>query len=277
VDCESAHGRLEASSQANASLRFFVCVKLTKFYFFIKMAVDYKTYYIYLHRRNDTGEVFYVGKGTNTPRGKYQRAFHKRKRSRVWNAIVSKSGYSIEILVDYFVEEDAFIMERQQIAFYGRYCDGGRLCNLTMGGEGSSGFVPTKKTREKLRQANSGELHANWGKKLSLQTCRKKSESMRISPLNLSGKKLPDWWKQRIAVTKVGPLNPMYGRTGAAHPNSIKVLDNSNGHIFPSVTAAAKFINIKTGTLYSMLFGLNPNKTQMELAWPIPKPRNRAR
>lgn len=44
------------------------------------------SFYTYLHRRNDTGQVFYVGKG------KGQRAHDKYKRSAHWKRIVAKHG-----------------------------------------------------------------------------------------------------------------------------------------------------------------------------------------
>ena len=33
------------------------------------------TYFIYVHRRDDTNEVFYVGKGTRTQTKQYSRAY----------------------------------------------------------------------------------------------------------------------------------------------------------------------------------------------------------
>lgn len=224
------------------------------------------TYFIYLHRRADTGEVFYVGKGTHTHKKQYERAFVTKKRSKFWNAIVAKCGHSIELIADFFTEADAFAMERDLIALYGRRRDGGSLCNLTLGGDGSSGLEKSFETLEKLRAAVAGERHANWGKKLSPETCRKKSESMKASPMNLRGKKLPDWWRQRIAATKVGTLNPMNGKTGAAHPNSRRVRDKTTGTIYDSVLIAAEERGHNMKTLYNWLSGHRPNPTTLEFA-----------
>jgi hypothetical protein len=224
------------------------------------------TYFIYLHRRNDTGEVFYVGKGTRTHKRQYERAYITDKRSAFWSAIVAKAGYSIELVVDCFVEAYAFEMERSLIALHGRRLDGGTLCNMTMGGEGHAGFAPTQETREKLHAAVAGPLHANWGKKLSEETCHKKSESMKSSLLNLKGKKLPDWWKDKIAATKVGTLNPMHGKTGAAHPNSRKVRCTVTGALYDSVLIAAEAQGHKMKTLYNWLSGHRSNPTSLEFA-----------
>ena len=224
------------------------------------------TFFIYVHRRNDTGEVFYVGKGTRTHKKQYERAYVSKKRSQFWTAIVAKAGYSIELIADYFTEADAFEAERTLIGIHKRRCDGGTLCNLTLGGEGSVGLPKSAETLEKLRAASSGERHANWGKKLSLETCRRKSESMKISPLNLSGKKLPDWWKQKMADAKVGAMNPMYGKTGAASPVSRKVQDRISGVVYDSVLLASEAQGFKMNTLYNWLSGRRTNPTSLEFA-----------
>lgn len=224
------------------------------------------TYFIYLHRRMDTMDVFYIGKGTRTHKAQYVRAYVVKKRSSFWNAIVSKAGYSVELVADFFNEDDAFAKEKELIEEHGRKCEGGTLCNLTTGGEGHSGLPMSDDARAKLSARNTGKGHFNWGKKLSKETCKNKSESMKSSPLNLSGKKLPDWWKQKIAATKVRALNPMYGKTGADHPNSRKVRDVANGNMYDSVQIAADATGQKMKTLYNWLSGHRKNPTTLEFA-----------
>lgn len=224
------------------------------------------TYFIYLHTRNDTGAVFYVGKGTKTAKKQYERAYITKKRSRYWQAIAHKAGYEVTLYAEFYAEQDAFDMERALIAEFRRACDGGTLCNLTLGGEGHVGLSASPETRAKLSASVSGERHFNWGKKLSAETCRRKSESMKASEHNLKGKTLPDWWRGRIAAGKIGALNPMYGKTGAAHPNSRKVRDRASGAIYDSVQIAADAMGFKMKTLYNWLSGHRPNPTTLELA-----------
>lgn len=223
------------------------------------------TFYIYLHARLDTGEVFYVGKGTRTHSKQYQRAHVTKRRSGYWAAIANKAGHEVRLVADFWREADAFDMERELIAHYRRTCDGGTLCNLTLGGDGHSGLSASDATRAKLSAAFSGEKHPNWGKKLSAETCRKKSETLKASPLNLRGKKLPDWWKAKIAATKVGERNPMHGKTGEAHPMSRRVRDRASGAVYPSITAAAKAIGLRMQRLHNMLTGHRVNTSTMEL------------
>lgn len=222
-------------------------------------------FFIYQHKTADTGMVFYIGKGT-VKRGSYERAYVTKKRSKFWQAIVEKHGLVVELLETFETEEAAFECERKLIALHGRRTDGGTLCNMTMGGDGHVGLTASAETRAKLRAAVSGEKHPNWGKQLSAETRRKKSDSMKASPHNLKGKKLPDWWKQRIAATKVGDRNPMHGRKGAQHPMAKVVINAAYGLVFESVTEAAEFYGVKVKTLYNQLTGHRTNKLNLEFA-----------
>lgn len=222
-------------------------------------------FYVYQHKTADTGMVFYIGKGT-ARRGGFERAYTANKRSKFWQSIVKKHGVIVEVLELFPTEEEAFNRERQLISIHGRMIEGGSLCNLTAGGDGHSGFSPSPETRAKLSLAVSGEKHPNWGRKLSQETCRKKSETLKSSPHNLKGKKLPNWWKRKIAATKIGELNPMYGKTGAAHPNSRRVRNKITGASYDSVQIAADHLGFKMKTLYNWLSGHRKNPTELEFA-----------
>jgi len=98
-------------------------------------------FYVYVHKRNDTGSVFYVGKGSG------RRAFWKNGRNKHWHSIVDKHGYSVEIISSDMTEDDAFILEKSTIQKYGRK----NLCNYTDGGDGSSGSVRTEAQKNLMR------------------------------------------------------------------------------------------------------------------------------
>ena len=99
------------------------------------------TYFIYVHRRDDTNEVFYVGKGTRTQTKQYSRAYVTTKRNHFWRNITSRTTFTVELVADFFTEEDAFEMERELIATYRRRKDGGTLCNLTLGERGTAAIL----------------------------------------------------------------------------------------------------------------------------------------
>lgn len=139
------------------------------------MAKDNNTrdFYVYLHSKATTGEVFYVGKGNG------DRAYSKHGRNQYWNRVVKKHGYTVELYATGLQEWYAFELEKELIAYYGRE----NLTNGTDGGEGTSGFFPDEETRKKLSIARRGEKNHQFGKPHSEETKKKISESKKgVSP-----------------------------------------------------------------------------------------------
>jgi len=101
-------------------------------------------FYVYAHRRHDTGDVFYVGKGTG------KRAWVKSGRNSLWSRTAKKHGFDVEIIHRYLTEQEAFALEREEIE---RLCP---TCNFTDGGEGISGYHHTDATKEAIRSAHVG-------------------------------------------------------------------------------------------------------------------------
>ena len=93
-------------------------------------------YYIYQHRRNDTGQIFYVGKGTN------KRCSQRSNRNKNWKEITNKTDYTIEILFENLPKEIAFLVEIGLISKY--KTQGIELCNSSIGGQGPLGFKQTE-------------------------------------------------------------------------------------------------------------------------------------
>lgn len=131
------------------------------------------TFYTYIHRKKDTGEVFYVGKGTG------QRYRTKQYRSTYWHRTVDKHGLLAEVVEEYDNEADAFAMERYLIASYRQL--GVNLCNLTDGGDGAAG---AKRTEEWKRRAGQWVSKALTGRKDSEETRRRKSEAAKGRPMS---------------------------------------------------------------------------------------------
>lgn len=105
-------------------------------------------FYTYVHTRNDTGEVFYVGKG------KSDRAHVLKRNNPHWTRIVAKCGHKVLITEHFDDEADAFAMERYLIASFRAV--GVALCNLTDGGEGLAN--PTPETRQKIGACHRGKV-----------------------------------------------------------------------------------------------------------------------
>lgn len=105
-----------------------------------------KKYCVHAHRKASTGEVFYIGKGGP------QRAKSRQGRSRLWQRTADKHGFVVQIVKDGMPEPCAFSYEKALIASIGR----DNLVNLTDGGEGASGAVPSAEHRRKCSISNKG-------------------------------------------------------------------------------------------------------------------------
>lgn len=105
-------------------------------------------FYIYVHRRADTGDVFYIGKGSG------RRAWATQYRTEYWRRVKDKYGIVIEILERFEKEEDAFRHEMFLIAHHRAV--GARLCNITNGGEGASGNVMPDAAKIAISKAKLG-------------------------------------------------------------------------------------------------------------------------
>lgn len=111
------------------------------------MASKYSTgFYVYVHRKNSDGQIFYVGKGMGN------RALSRHGRNNYWHNVVNKHGYTVEIVLNGMEEPIAFELECELIAFYGRE----NLCNLTSGGDGASGSVKSLEARQKIAKSKIG-------------------------------------------------------------------------------------------------------------------------
>ena len=100
---------------------------------------------VYIHVRNDSKVVFYVGMGSlarsKTPHG----------RNAHWQN-VAKKGYTIEIVRDGLTTDEALALEKETIAAYG-------LENLTNYTEGGDHPRTTDATRMKMSKTRKGVSH----------------------------------------------------------------------------------------------------------------------
>lgn len=163
--------------------------------------------YLYRHIRNDTNQVFYVGVGTGR---NYERANSIRGRNTIWNRIVKKTKYEVEIIIDNLNREYALEKEKEFIELYGRIdLKNGTLCNLTEGGDGCIGF--SQEVKNKMSAAQKGN------KKWKL---RKSNDYCRLMGLSNKGKKLSKEQKRKISETRIGEKAPFFGKT---HSNKTKI------------------------------------------------------
>lgn len=121
--------------------------------------------------------------------------------------------------------EDLNKLEIYYIGYYDTFENG---YNLTFGGRGSVGYIPSAETRLKLSVVNKGRKHSEESKK-------KMSESAK-------GKKHSDETKRKLSTLNSGKNHPHYGKRGKNSPNAVPVIINNK--YFDTRKEAAKFIGI---------------------------------
>lgn len=114
--------------------------------------------YVYIHKRLDNEEIFYVGIGL-----KY-RSNEKKGRSLFWHKVVNKYGYSIDIIAKNLPRELACNIEKSLIKYYGKRVDNtGTLVNFTDGGEGICGLKHSEYTKKLISANRKGKnLNNGW-------------------------------------------------------------------------------------------------------------------
>lgn len=120
-----------------------------------------KRFYVYVLSKPD-GTPCYVGKGQRR-RVKHHEMRGESHANPILAATFKKYGslpHKIVFRTD--DEQEAFKEEIRLIALYGRKNKNtGTLCNLTDGGDGLTGWVPSQETRDKISAANTGRKHSD--------------------------------------------------------------------------------------------------------------------
>ena len=175
-------------------------------------------FYVYEHIKPPTKEVFYVGKGS----GKRARA--RSNRNQYWHNVVNKHGFEVKFIVENIDEELAFLVEEERIDQLRRL--GIKLCNMTDGGEGSSGLVLSDEVKQMVSQRFKG-------KKLTEEHKKKCSESLKKI-------KKSKEWVEKISQKLRGRKRRPEENIGAARAVSKPVFCITTGETFESGRAAAK-------------------------------------
>lgn len=122
-------------------------------------------FYTYFHTRNDTGAVFYVGKGCGS------RCRKSGRHNPHWKNIVAKYGRTVHLARTHLTEAEAFEHEKFLTLCFKDM--GVPLVNCTEGGEGPSGMVHTPEVRASISAKMSALLignKRNLGRKVSEKT-----------------------------------------------------------------------------------------------------------
>ena len=126
-----------------------------------------RNFYVYRLRLETSDAPFYIGKGTGLRMDVHFRPSSLKKKSHK-NHIIRKAiadGVKVlkEIIRDELTEQEAFALEVELIAAYGRIDRGtGILANHTDGGDGTSGVIHVRdeQYRENVRRSRIGKKSA---------------------------------------------------------------------------------------------------------------------
>ena len=227
-------------------------------------------FYVYLHFRNDDGSIFYVGKGY----GNRHKSLSGRNPH--WKNTANKHGWFSEVVTPLMSEDDAFYAERMIIYYYRE--SGFKLCNIADGGEGSSGVKHTEETREKYRAAKIGKKQSpeHAAKSANAKCGKKQPANAILSTMIIRSRKVINsdgdiffsvadavrFLKHRygivasqgnISMCAAGIRSQAYGFTWSydvsktprlinVKTSKKKIINETNGMIFESVTDAVNFL-----------------------------------
>jgi hypothetical protein len=203
-------------------------------------------HYLYRHIRLDKNEPFYIGIGTKQPRiynnvkSEYRRAYEtNRKESYIWNNIINKTFHEVEIIFESDDYEFIKQKEKEFISLYGRInTNTGILSNMTNGGDGFIGCIPSKEKIEKHKIFMTG-------RKQSQEEKQKRNES-RKGYLHSEETKLKISNSHKGKKTSKEHLEKLYKGQILANSKPINQYDLEGNFIkeWQSATIAAKEINL---------------------------------
>ncbi len=167
-------------------------------------------YYTYAYLREDK-TPYYIGKGQGN------RIYSK---SRIVHPPKDKSR--IIFLKQNLTEEEAFKHEIYMIAVLGRKDLGtGILVNMTNGGDGVSGWVPSEESRKKMSEAHKGKTPSEENRRKLSETSKGRTHSeetrRKLSDVN-KGKTLSEEIRKKMSDSQKGNTY----RLGKTHSEETK-------------------------------------------------------
>ena len=225
---------------------------------------------LYRHIRIDKNEPFYIGIGINE-----KRAYSKYGRNAFWKNIVAKTDYEVEILLE--SDDYEFIKQKEIefIALYGRRdLEKGTLVNLTDGGDGMLGNMPSIETREKLSSLKIGtKLSGNTKNKISDSI--KNTDSFGVRGLKISNS-LKNYYKNNKKVHSVETKNKISDSSlgkKLSEETKQKMSDSKGTNVvciltgleWNSISNCAKYNNLNYNTLKNKLNGSRKNNTSFRV------------
>jgi hypothetical protein len=204
-------------------------------------------YYTYIHRKADTNEIFYVGKG------KERRAWSTSKRNAHWHNIVQKHGVTVEIVANWRSSKEA--LDHEVFLIWCLRDMGIALCNMTRGGDGLCD--PTQEVRDKIAESLRGrpgrpmgestkkimsESRKGIGNPMFGRKITEEAKKKRLQTLMASGYKPSPETGKKISDALINGYHPMRGKTGKSHYGSKPVMCIDAAIAFDSIGDAVRWL-----------------------------------
>lgn len=152
--------------------------------------------FVYLHKRKDNNDIFYVGISNNK-----NRAFEKKKnrRNTYWYNFIQKHEFYVDFTHKDVCWEEACVIEKYLIMFYREYSNS--LCNITDGGEGTIGYKVSEDLKLKYKKLYTG-------KKRTQEVIQKMKKPKKNNTNSLKGIKWSEQRKIAHSISMKGVKRP---------------------------------------------------------------------
>lgn len=184
--------------------------------------VDVKNiFYVYAHRRQTDGKIFYIGKG------KGKRAWAT-DRNASWREEAQKHGVEIEFIAENLSEEEAFNKEIETIQNIGLE----NLTNMANGGEGSSGWLHTEESKNKIsiwlkgNQHLKGHKHSEDAKKKMSETHKARYQDPKVrerQSQSMKGREITKEHREKLRAANKGKRPSEACRSAVAEANRKRI------------------------------------------------------
>lgn len=205
-------------------------------------------YYVYKWYIEDTNEIFYIGKGKND---RYKRI----KNNKFFRDMYNTHKCNVRIIYNNLTEKEAFKKESELIYYYKNNFPQYRLTNQTNGGEGTSGWKPTKEFKKKQSKIHKAQWQNQEFKNKMIKLrndkngiYKSKEFKNKMSKL-VQGKNNPNYnnkWsiEQKENLSKKQKNNPLY--KNESNPNAKKIMCLETGGIFECIKYCMEKYDIKS-------------------------------
>ena len=221
---------------------------------------------IYGYRNKINGKI-YIGK-TTQPEEIRKRQHKNSKKNDHFHSAIRHHGFEN---FEYFVikdkvetDEELNNLEIYYIEEYSTFKDRTKGYNLTAGGEGSTGLIPTKETRELMSKSRTG--------------LKRTEEQKRTMSIAQTGRKITEEHKNKISIAHTGLKRSPDHIKNAAEGSYKQIeqwsLDGGLIKIWNSIKEAGETLKIHRGSISGCANGYPKNKTAGKFKWKFHSPNS---